>query len=178
MPNAPFQIISTIYRLLGDYDSKQLREASRQKGLPRGLRMAIQALASEAESGQLTFPSKDSSASGASRSSWKRRPPRNGGGQAPSLSPNLPEEVYRKNLSDFLSSKSRFKNKSELMQFAKEVGFKDVIGPKESRKRAENRIVAFALSNADFRNRLDDIVPNDWSKQTSGWLDLILSSKE
>jgi hypothetical protein len=177
MGKPTYQIISTIYRLLGDYDSRQLREASRQKNLPKALRFALQKLADEAEAGNRGRIDRPVPVPTTTRIK-RREPQRNGHGQAPSLSPHLPKDIYKQNLSEFLRSRSRFANKSELLEFAAKVGFSGKVGAKDSRTRVEQKIVSFALSNSNFRDSLDRVVPNDWSKQTSGWLDLILSSRK
>jgi hypothetical protein len=149
-------------------------EASRQRNLPPALREALRALAHEADRSPELFGSDEKVRR---LSVGRREDTSNGQGRTPSLSPMLPSNIYRKNLLSFLASSSRFKDKQQIIEFAAKVGFNEPIPAKDSRERVEQRIAAFALMNRDFRENLYKVVPNDWSKQTSGWLELILGRK-
>lgn len=177
MRKKSYKIISALYRVLGDYSREDIIEASRQAGLPPGLRAALLALAEEGDRdlpGLLSDRQSDRHA----RKTRLEDGPTNGHGRTPSLSPKLPPVIYRRNLKVFLNSKSRFKNKQDLVDFASKLGFREKVSSKDSRDRVERKIETFAIDNPEFRDSLYKIVPNDWSKQTSGWLELILGSNE
>jgi len=177
MRKKSYRIISALYRVLGDYSREDIVEASRQLGLPPGIRAALLALAEE---GDLDLPDSVSDRQSARRVHDSRREdgPKNGHGRTPSLSPKLPTEIYKRNLKMFLNSKSRFKSKQDLVDFASKLGFQEQVSSKDSRERVERKIAAFAVDNQEFQQALYEILPNDWSKQTSGWLELILGSNK
>jgi hypothetical protein len=177
MRKESYRIISALYKILGDYNREDIAEASRQIGLPPGLRAALRALIEESDRSEPDLFSK-SGKPRRGRETRREDGTTNGHGRTPSLSPKLPGEIYKRNLQAFLNSKSRFKNKQDLINFASKLGFQENVSSKASRQRVEQKITSFALNHPEFREKLYQIVPNDWSKQTSGWLELILGSKQ
>lgn len=177
MRKESYRIISALYKVLGDYSREDIIEASRQTGLPPGLRAALRALAEEYDRDPPDLFS-DRTKPRRARETRREDGSTNGHGRTPSLSPKLPPEIYKRNLQSFLNSKARFGNKQDLIEFALKLGFREEVSSKESRLRVERKIITFAADNPEFREALYKLVPNDWSKQTSGWLELILGSKK
>lgn len=184
MHKESYKIISALYKILGEYSREDIVEASRQNGLPSGLSAALRALASEADRDLPNMLSQQKKSRRAreklreEKSTRREEGPANGHGRAPSLSPKLPPEIYKRNLQSFLNSKARFRNKQDLVEFALKLGFLEPISTKDSRDRVEKKIIRNALDDPKFRDDLYQVIPNDWSKQTSGWLELILGSKK
>lgn len=177
MKNETYQILATLYRLLGDFDYASILSTSKQKSLSKNIRLALTALAKEAQLAEQerarAQPSKDRRLPSSANKHHKRK----SRSETLSLFPGLPPEAYKRNLLEFLLNKANFSSKVELAKFASHIGFTGKFPPKDSQERVARRIVSYALKHAEFREALHEMVPNGWSSQTQGWMKLILGSK-
>ena len=142
--------------------------ASKKRGLSKNIREAISLLADEARSMEVGSVSK--------KRTKPVKPKRSA--ETLSLSPDLPESIYQRNLYEFLMSSKHLQMRRNLIEFTARLGFPLDFNKKDNRQRVARRIVSFAIEDADFREAIyKAFTNNSSSSQTEGWLKLIRGEK-
>ena len=171
MSKSTYQILAIIYELLGKYDFDSFMVASKKRGLPDNIKMALHLLADEAKSTDIgefqDYPTRV----------IRTRKPKRQSKRIPNLSPDLPSDIYRKNLLEFLENPSNFKTRGDLLELISMLGYPLVISNKASRERVVKQIVSLVIDNEVLRKNLHEMFSSDSNDQTEGWLKLIRGEK-
>jgi hypothetical protein len=150
-----FLAVSSLYRLLSEFDGKTLAAASATEGISENLRMALACLAREAN-----------------------RPGRIASDNDPesvdSLPPDLPVKSAERRVRRILIDANVFRNREQLEGFLKAARIRYRPDPALPRARYVQDLARQIATEPDFRAKFDDA----WQKwksdhQTEGWLDLI-----
>ena len=178
MSKRSYKIISTLYGLLSEHSEVDFIEASNHEGISKNLRTALQSLAEESdqiENGDTAVVSSEESNPKKKKNpnaKYKKRIQFS----ASDLSPEIGMLQYEKNLTNFLSDPKYFPSKAELQELLLKTSLIVEIEPRASRQRTARKIAIEGTKSDAFRVRLFEIIQDDASKQTQGWLDIISKS--
>lgn len=151
-------ILADLHKLLSSYSTGDFLDASNYGDLPSAMREALRALAHEADS---------SATNGSQR---KRRTP-----NAPSKLGHQRVQPVPNYLVELIRRSPYFNSAAAMVAYAKSVGLKLNLRPKESRERLAKRL-AVLISELPEAER-DDVLTELSGKnsQTQGWIDVIKS---
>lgn len=154
-------ILADLHKLLSSYSTGDFLDASNYGGLPRAMREALRALAHEAES---------TTTNGSQRKNRTPVAPSSARRQKVQPAPNFIVELIRRS--------PYFSSAATMVAYAKSVGLKLNLRPKESRERLAKRLAALIseLPKAERDRAITELSgkPN----QTQGWIDVIKSRSQ
>jgi hypothetical protein len=165
MTKKGFSVIGELYRFLGEFDRDAILAACSHRGISPNIKAALEALAREARHVSIA---RDTAGSRADSG-----PTKNGS----SLSRELPDAVYRKNLERFLGDPRRFPDKPSLVAFARTIGVSQEPPVKASRLRVASTLTNAIVSNPTLREAVAKVVAGMGDEQTAGWMNLILRER-
>ncbi len=173
MSQSGFQVLSEVYRFLGQFDAESLAAASRARGVSDNLRRALKLLADEARSSRRDSEQHRKAASVAGRPAlW------------PILSHDEPirstadEKRIKGELSAYFASERCFRSKQALVEFARRHGIEVTADPKCGKLRLARKLAAAFLADPTALERLATDAAAQPDPQTSGWIDLIRRSRK
>ena len=158
MTDREFLAISEVYRLLSQFDARELAAASRRPGLSAHLRSALAELSVEGASNKVRR--------GSAISPSRPAPP-----------PSAPPSEYKNGLLRFLMDPKRFPDKHALMRLAAQAQIPLKIDARMSRERVAKQIANRVAGNAALRESLARVPVTADDAQTEGWLNLILKPR-
>ena len=180
MSRKSYQILSTLYGLLGEHDSEHFLEASTHQDVSSSLGVILRMLAEESSRIESSGTKNDRQPKEALRAEKKRTELSYKKAKLfspSSLSPKIDPAQYAENLIIFLNDAKFFPSKHELQDLAIKTNLPIEIDARASRDRTARKIAIEGAKSDVFKERLFEIVQNDASKQTQGWLDIIRKSK-
>jgi len=151
-------ILGDIHRMLATYGKSDFLHASHYPGMPRSIRIALRALSHEADSSLTETGQRKSS------SARKQR--------------GLPR-TERQRILELLRRSVHFETTRALTIFARDVGIKINVNPKDGREKLASRIAGSIEKLPDnTRNRILDGLASPRDTQTQGWIDVIKSTAQ
>lgn len=181
MPRKSDKILSALYELLRDNRAHDFLEAGRHSGTSKNLREALESLAIEsdliAERSQSGFNNSRKSEAIKDKSRGSRaandRQKKTYLFSPSGLYPGISQSLYLKNLTNFLGDKKYFPDKSALQKLVSKTGLSVDFDAKSSRQRFARKIALEGAKSEDFKTKLFEMIEDDASKQTQGWLEII-----
>lgn len=162
MTTHELRIISSIYKLLGEHDSRELQRAADRADLSQHVRAALRNLAREARRSEASQKK-----SGTGLLSTKLA------GRAKGSKRSTHRSQYRTRMIDFLCDKKQFASKQEMLKFLRMAGLSVPSSPKMSREAIARKVVAQAEKSPTERKKLNSAVFHSGGSETKGWLELI-----
>lgn len=149
-------ILGDIHKMLATYGTSDFLNASHYPGMPKSIRLALRALSREADSTLNVIGLRKSSSSRDQR--------------------GFPR-TERRRILELLRRSPYFENTRTLAAFARDMGIKINVNPKDGREKIGNRIAGSIEKLPDnSRNRILDSLASPRDTQTQGWIDVIKSS--
>ena len=148
MKQDEFKVVAELYQLLATFDSKAIAAATKLPNISDNLRVALSALHSESDA---TQPKRSSATTEVAR--------------------NQKEAAI--NALEILTDRSRFSNKSELIELARLLGLPVDANPKESHERVAKKLAKKLDEDSKKRDEFLRLVSKSGETQTTGYFDLI-----
>ena len=156
-------ILGELHRLLGVYPSSDFLDATNYSGISTSMREALRALAREAKSGPTGGSHRRQHPA---QASIRARPDR-----TPSTQGKAPDVL------DLLRRSPNFRSTASLLAFAKDIGIKLSLRPKEGREKLARRVAIQIEELSESRkNEVINDLRGAGNGQTEGWLEVIRGS--
>lgn len=151
-------ILADLHKLLSSYSTDDFLDASNYGSLPPAMREALRALSHEAEPTAANGSKRKTHASTASSSKNSQKP----------------QQVPRY-LVELIQHSPHFNSAATMITYAKSIGLKLNLRPKESRERLARRLAALIskLPKAEKEKIISNL--SGENNQTQGWIDVIKS---